>query len=276
VIVTGDFNDLTLDKPIHLQFTFVRIIYSYEFQQLIQNPTRCNHILDWFLTTKPSFAFNNSVLSPIFDLDHCPIYLELRFNSPSDYHMVNSPTVWDYSAAVFEGLNSALFSIPWHFIVANSSNIDMALDTISDVINQCAELHIPRKTVRHFRKYDKPWTTNDLKRLIRQRSKVFSRWRKTDDVRFKIKYNKLRNLIQRKIRVAKSHNRDAILQKLNSISPGKLSIGNLPIATGIRANLVISHISLMEKQFMIPMKSVTFSTPILLAFPRYPMKNSET
>jgi len=44
VIVTGDFNDLTLDKPIHLQSTFVRIMYSYGFQQLIQNPTRRNHI----------------------------------------------------------------------------------------------------------------------------------------------------------------------------------------------------------------------------------------
>jgi len=31
----------------------------------------------------------------------------------------------------------------------------------------------------------------------------------------------------------------------------------------------------MEKQFMITVKSVTFLTPILLAFPRYPMKNSE-
>ena len=220
VIVTGDFNDLTLDKPIHLQSTFVRIMYSCGFHLLIQNPTRRNHILDWFLTNKPSFAFSSSVLSPIFNLDHCPIYLDLRFNSPSDYHMVNSSTVWDYSAADFEGLNSALFSIPWDFIVANSSNIDIALDNITDVINQCAELHIPTKTVRHFRKHDKPWMTNDLKRLIRQRSKVFSRWRKTDDVRCKIKYNKLRNLIQRKIRVAKSHNRDSILQKLNSISPG--------------------------------------------------------
>jgi len=43
----------------------------------------------------------------------------------------------------------------------------------SDVINQCAELHIPTKTVRHFRKHNKPWMTNDLKRLIRQRSKFF-------------------------------------------------------------------------------------------------------
>jgi len=132
----------------------VRIMYSYGFQQLIQNPTRRNHILDWFLTNKPSFAFSTSVLSPIFNLDYCPIYLDLRFNSPSDFQMVNSSTVWDYSAA--EGLNSALFSIPWDFIVANSSNIDIALDNITDVINQCAELHIPTKTVRHFRKHDKP------------------------------------------------------------------------------------------------------------------------
>ena len=57
VIVTGDFNDLTLDKPIQLQSTFVRTMYSYGFQQLMQNPTRRNHILDWFLTNKPSFAF---------------------------------------------------------------------------------------------------------------------------------------------------------------------------------------------------------------------------
>jgi len=61
--------------------------------------------------------------------------------------MVNSPTVWDYSAADFEGLISALFSIPCDVIVANSSNIDIALNNITDVINQCAELHIPTKTV---------------------------------------------------------------------------------------------------------------------------------
>jgi len=40
--------------------------------------------------------------------------------------------------------------------------------------------------------------TNDLTRLIRQRSKVSSRWRKTDNVRFKIPCNNLRNLIQKK------------------------------------------------------------------------------
>ena len=54
-----------------------------------------------------------------------------------------------------------------------------------------------------------------------------------------------------------------------------LSIGNLSTATGIRVIPVTSHLSLMEKQFMIPMKSVTFLTPIFLAFQRYPMKNSE-
>ena len=100
-------------------FPRVHIMYSYGFQQLIQNPTRRNQILDWFLTNKPSFAFSSSVLSSIFNLDHCPICLDLRFNSPSDFHMVNSSAVWNYSSADFEGLNSALFSIPWDFIVAN-------------------------------------------------------------------------------------------------------------------------------------------------------------
>jgi len=53
------------------------------------------------------------------------------------------------------------------------------------------------------------------------------------------------------------------------------AVGNLSTATGIRTNPATSHLSLMEKQFMIPMKSVTFLTPIFLAFQRYPMKNSE-
>jgi len=250
-------------------------MYSYGFQQLTQNPTRRNHILDWFLTNKPSFAFSSSVLSPIFNLDHCPIYLDLRFNSPSDYYMVNSSAVWDYSAAYFEGLNSALFSIPWDFIVANSSIIVIALDNITDVINQCAELHIPTKTVRHFRSHDTPWMTNDIKRLIRQRSKVFSRWRKTDDVRCKIKYHKRRNIIQRKIRVANPATEIPSCRNLTPFAQETFSIGNLSTATGIRANPVNSHWSLMEKQFMILMKSVTFLTPIFLAFQRYPMKNSE-
>jgi len=129
-------------------------------------------------------------------------------------------TVWDYTAADFESLTSALFSIPWDFIVANSPNIGIALDNITDIINQCAELHIPTKTIRHFRKHDKPRMTNDLKCLIRQQNKAVSQWRKTDQVRFKIQYNKLRNVMQIKIRIANSHNRDSILQKLHSISPG--------------------------------------------------------
>jgi len=117
--------------------------------------------------------------------------------------------------------------------------------------------------------------TNDLKRLIRQRSKVFSRWRKTDDARCKIKYNKLRNLIQRKICVAKSTTEIPSWRNLTPFPQENLSIGNLSTVTGIRANPATSQLSLMVKQFMIPMKSVTFLTPIFLAFQRYPMKNSE-
>jgi len=82
-------------------------------------------------------------------------------------------------------------------------------------------------------------------------------------------------LIQRKIRVAKFHNRDSILQELILFPQETLPIGNLSTATGIQASPVISHLSLMEKQFMIPMKNVTFSISILLAFPRYPMKKLE-
>jgi len=66
-------------------------------------------------------------------------------------------------AAYFEDLNYALFSIPWDFTGANSPDFTIALDNITDIIDKCAELHIPTKIVRHICKHDKSWVTNGLK-----------------------------------------------------------------------------------------------------------------
>jgi len=110
-------------------------------------------------------------------------------------------SVWDYAKGKFSDLNNALYATPWEFIVMNSPNVDCPLN-VTDVINQSPKTFIPTKII-YASKRNKPWFNHELKTLIRKRIRYYKRWRKTNNMNYKRLYNKLRNLIQRKIKLAK-------------------------------------------------------------------------
>jgi len=47
--------------------------------------------------------------------------------------IARKPLIWDYSNADVDGLNDAAFSVPWDFITANSSDVNNALQNITDI-----------------------------------------------------------------------------------------------------------------------------------------------
>ena len=49
ILFVGDFNDHSIDKPFQQQTELFRLFNRFNFHQVIQSPTRCTNILDWFV-----------------------------------------------------------------------------------------------------------------------------------------------------------------------------------------------------------------------------------
>jgi len=190
-ILLVDFNDHSVGKPVQLQTNRFRTLSAYGLQQLIDTPTRECKILDWVLTNIPFTVVSHVILDPISNLDHNPIFI--KFNFSLQRCSASKPAiVWDYDKGNFSDLNNALFATPWEYIIMNSPNVDCALLNVTDVINQ------------------------SLKTFIRKRTRYYERWLKTNNMNCKRLYNKLRNLIQRKIKLAKQSYNMSYINKLNT------------------------------------------------------------
>ena len=87
--------------------------------------------------------------------------------------------------------------------------------TRTGLINQALKTFIPTKIIYPCKR-NKPWFNNELKTLIRKRTRYYKRWRKTNDMNCKRLYSKLRNLIQRKIKLAKHSYNMSYINKLNT------------------------------------------------------------
>ena len=114
--------------------------------------------------------------------------------------------LWDYANADFTNLNDALLCVPWEDIVANSPNVDLALANITDIINQCARQYIPTKNVISHNaptQLSKPSLSLNLKRVIRKKQRLFTKWRKKINPVYKYSNNKLRNKIELTIKERK-------------------------------------------------------------------------
>jgi len=70
----GGFNDHSMGKPFRQQTELFRLFNVFNFNQVIQSPTRCVNILDWFVINNLRLLINSDVLPPVGNLDHSPIF----------------------------------------------------------------------------------------------------------------------------------------------------------------------------------------------------------
>ena len=147
--------------------------YFVSLRELIDTPTREYKILDWVLTNILFAVVSHVILDPISNLDHNPIFI--KFNFSLQRCSASKPfTVWDYAKGNFSDLNNALYATPWEFIIMNSPNVDSALLNVTDVINQTLKTFIPTKIIYPCKR-NKPWFNNELKTLIRKRTRYYKR-----------------------------------------------------------------------------------------------------
>jgi len=214
----------------------------YNFHQVIQSPTRCANILDWFVINN----LHLEVLPPLRNLDISLIFLELDLKFCTDF--LSSIKCWDYSRADFKKLNEILLIAPWEDIIAASPTPDVALNNITDIINQRASTCIPFRILESKKSTSvdaKAWINLNLKKMIHKRRRLFAKWRRTQCRHHRLAYNRLRNKIQRYIKDRKNRYIQFVLSKLDSLSTsrpnfwktvkdllGKRSYSNAPLICG--------------------------------------------
>jgi hypothetical protein len=120
--------------------------------------------LDQILSSTPNLISEVLIEPPISTNDHCTVIASLNLKVKTDppYNRL----IWDYNKGDIEGFKHYLQSFDWNFCFT-SGNPDTIARAWTDAFINCARQYIPNKMVT-IRPKDKPWYTNELRRLKRQ------------------------------------------------------------------------------------------------------------
>ena len=168
IFIMGDFNDrcsswLSSHKDSELGDELVYLLDSFNFIQLIDQPTRNQNLLDLFITSNPELVDNFGVLDPIHELDHCPIYARLSLKLKNIQNFKR--TVRSYTTENLENLKFSLSKIQWENFQNNDQSIDDLVDFYTNTLNTEIKKAIPCKEVT-IRPKDKPGMTLTVRKLF--------------------------------------------------------------------------------------------------------------
>lgn len=212
LIILGDFNyDIIKNsnaRNSHLQ----RIMTRFNLQHLITEPTRITNTtetcIDLIMTNHNSIINNTSVLPP-FISDHCTVTAEVVFKTfkPLSYKKI----LWKYEGSNLQAIENDLISQDWSFIQTND-DINFINEQFNEILLNTANRHIPKVTFT-VRPNDKPWMSNNLRKNMRQRNRLYQKAKISNSSLHWHKYKQKRNEVVELVRQAKSN----YMQKLQNI-----------------------------------------------------------
>ena len=190
ILITGDFNagntylrpGYTNSGTTTFDLKLRDTAFTLGIHQLIDRPTRLSdtaaNLRDLIFTSNDELITDSGTLSQFSTLDHFPVYARLNIDTPKTLPIFK--TIWDYEKLDADKFTRLLIDIDWRQII--SQDIDTATYQFTSAILSAAKQAIPTKTIR-IRQADKPWVTNELKRNIRKRDRLFkiARHRPTND-----------------------------------------------------------------------------------------------
>ena len=124
IILMRDFNDPCLNfEASHdlsqIKYDLYNLSKAHGLAQLIKEPTTDLNLLDLMFTNSPELFVNVKVLDPIHDLDHYPIFAEVKFKINSKIRNKYSRRVWHYDNGNYDNLSLELKNTPWHILLGN-------------------------------------------------------------------------------------------------------------------------------------------------------------
>ena len=165
----GDFNQL----PFRLD----------GYYQVVKTPTRNNRILDkCYLRVKDAFKQCHQ-LSKLGDSDHYVTHLIPTYTPMSKYKPTRV-TRRIYSEENCDNLKAAFDITIWDNLLSEDDSIHKQTEIITDYINFCTDLCIPKKSFRMCTN-QKPWMSKHISKMLEQKQAAH------DDGNRKL-YNKLK------------------------------------------------------------------------------------
>ena len=200
LIILGDFNQDIL--KINSNSPFLRILSKYNLQNIINEPTRVTNTtstcIDLLLTNHKSIINNSQVLPP-FNSDHSTITAEITYKTYKA--QAYKKTIWKYEEADKNLIKNKLESQDWSFINSND-DMNQINENFSNIITELADLSIPKVSFT-YRPNDKPWMNNNIRRIMRQRDRLFLKAKNKNTELSWINYRNKRNEVVQMIRDTK-------------------------------------------------------------------------
>ena len=186
----GDFNQL----PIKLS----------NYYQIIKKPTRNNKILDKCFTKVKNGYSHCHQLAKLGRSDHYVMHLVPSYK-PLSKTKPAYVTRRRYTDENCEALQASLDITLWDNLLDNAC-IDKQTEVISDYINFCTDLCIPKKTVKKHAN-QKPWIKKHIDDLIDQKQDAHQKGKRK-------LYHKLKKLVSKEIKKSKEEYSKNIQQHL--------------------------------------------------------------
>ena len=161
--------------------------------QIIDGPTRAVGSpqaaqLDLMFTRDASLVQSSCILPPV--ADHCSTVMQLSVGSTSAKVVRRSHL--DFARTDFSALNDHLHNADWSDVYS-SSDPASALDSWYSVVQSALCNFVPRSTAV-IRPHSKPWYSSYLRRIAKQRDRLFRRSRGLhSEHRLAVGYRRVRN-----------------------------------------------------------------------------------
>lgn len=221
IFITGDFNLDTLKQTTNRKIN--DICQHFNLEQVINEPTHYTEtsasIIDLFFTSQKNLVVLSGVGEPFLEQNiryHCPIYCVLKLKKPANATYMRH--IWLYDRGNYEALSDELMHTNWNEL--KNSDIEIYASNIVDKILNTASNYIPNKTIK-IRTSDPPWLTNNIRRLMRKRKRLYDKYKSSKNQSDFDNYKRVRNEVTKEIRNSKKAEIDKLSDKLKSNNLGQ-------------------------------------------------------
>ena len=159
-IITGDFNSCTLDGVLP------------NYTQYVSCHTREDKTLDLCYVNTPD-AYLAHCKPPLGRSDHNIVHLVPRYRQllKRQKQIVRSVKQWNKESS--DELRGCFECTLWN-VLTDDSDLDNNVEVVSDYINFCEDMIIPKKEVK-FYPNNKPWVTKGLKETINKKKSALAK-----------------------------------------------------------------------------------------------------
>lgn len=183
LILGGDFNYpsinwSTLSVPVHPnrheQLSFLRLLNYHNLQQLVQEPTRGNNILDLIITNHPD-STKVQILEEISD--HRAVHCTLPLPHANKTNVRKD--IFNYARADTDKLNRLLQSFSDEYISSfPNQSTEQNWCLFRDKLKEIERLCVPVITITE--RADDPWFTHDIKRWLNRKKRAYTKASRTN------------------------------------------------------------------------------------------------